>query len=810
MDSVSFVGTRPRLLTAARLGAWFVIGLAGMALVGWSFDLPVLTRFGPGFSPMSVATALCFGISGGALFALTLPADRLPAARPLARAGAVAVLAVASYALAGFVQRWPDAGLFLAPELGRVAPATAINFMLFSGALLSDRWVRGHICAALAGLGLIVSGLDLVRYVLDIGALYRVSSFSAMALPTALAFIALFFGMLAAHPDRSWPRYFVRRDVGGNAGRILAPAVVAIPVAFSFLTVQAIDHGLIAPHFGFAIMAVAASVVFAAIVAVVAALLSRSDAERARTHDALQHEVAEHRHTDAQLRANEELLRLFVESAPAAIAMFDRDMRYLVASRRFRADYGLGDQPLIGRSHYEVFPEMPERWREIHRRCLAGAKEHCEEDPFPRADGGMDWVRWEIEPWHDDSGAIGGIVLMSEVITERKRTESALAESEKKLVQAQKMEAIGNLTGGLAHDFNNLLGVIIGNLDSARPRLVADAEASELVGEALDAAMRGAELTRHLLAFARRQPLQPERVSVNNLVSEMVRLLGRMLGENIEVVLKLGSGIWPVIVDPAQLQSSLANLGANARDAMPRGGLLSIATENRQLDQDYIAGHGYAITPGDFVMIEVSDNGTGMPPEVMSRIFEPFYSTKDRDKGTGLGLSMVYGFMKQSGGHINAYSEVGKGTTFRLYLPRAGGTDAAVAERASGMPATGGDETVLVVEDNPAMRRIVLRQLTSLGYRVLEASCAADALSILAKERVDALFTDIVMPGETNGLELARTALGRMPSLKVLLTSGFPDINIESDENRLAGVRLLSKPYRREDLARMLRDALDA
>jgi len=386
-------------------------------------------------------------------------------------------------------------------------------------------------------------------------------------------------------------------------------------------------------------------------------------------------------------------------------------------------------------------------------------------------------------------------------ISERKQAETHL-------VQAQKMEAIGNLTGGMAHDFNNLLGIIIGNLDLLRDRQSGDPDAHELTGEALDAALRGADLTRRLLAFARRQPLQPERADVNELIAGIVKLLERTLGEQIQITLDLNPDTWPVVVDPAQLESSLTNLATNARDAMPGGGQLIIGTGNRSLDADYASQHA-EVQPGDYALIEVSDSGAGMAPEVATRIFEPFYTTKEPGKGTGLGLSMVFGFIKQSGGHINVYSEVGIGTIFRLYLRRAdAGADAAGAVLPAAPP-RGSGETVLAVEDNASLRRVVVRQLTELGYRVLEAEDVQTALRVLESEPVDLLFTDIVLPGGTSGYELARTALSRWPAIKIVLTSGFPEQKIAGDANA-PNLRLLSKPYRRDELGRILRDVLDS
>lgn len=382
---------------------------------------------------------------------------------------------------------------------------------------------------------------------------------------------------------------------------------------------------------------------------------------------------------------------------------------------------------------------------------------------------------------------------------------------ELQLHQAQKMEAIGNLTGGMAHDFNNLLGIIIGNLDLLRSQRIdrnsMDPDTDQLSGEALDAAMRGADLTRRLLAFARRQPLQPERIDINEHVSGISKLVDRTLGDDILIKLNLGVNVWPVVADPAQLEAALVNIINNARDAMPQGGELRIVTSNQHLDYDYANLHT-DLSPGDYSLIEITDTGTGIPSESLSKIFEPFFTTKEQGKGTGLGLSMVFGFMKQSGGHINVYSEMGHGTTLRLYLPRStAGENIAVT---SPFTRIGGNETVLVVEDNEGLRRIVTRQLEELGYRVLKAHDGASALRLLEREPVDLLFTDIVMPGGWNGHSLAKHAIANWPRLKVLLTSGFPEAKMNGSEEEPIKLRLLTKPYRKDELARTLREILNA
>jgi PAS domain S-box-containing protein len=437
----------------------------------------------------------------------------------------------------------------------------------------------------------------------------------------------------------------------------------------------------------------------------------------------------------------------------------------------------------------------------VRAQLAAGIRPDPMECRIIRPDGSLRHISREWEIIRDDAGDPVQSLCTIQDITERRHTEEQLR-------QAQKMEAIGNLTGGMAHDFNNLLGIIVGNLDLARERIGSDRELSEIVDEALDAAWRGADLTRRLLAFARRQPLRPARVDVNELVADTVRLLRRLLGEDIEISLELAEKVWPVAADPAQLEASLTNLATNARDAMPNGGRLIITSANSHLDADYAAVHA-DVAAGEFVMIGVSDTGIGMSAEIASRIFEPFFTTKEAGKGTGLGLSMVFGFLRQSGGHVNVYSEPGVGTTFRLYLPRLT-TEALPREVAQARPVEpAAGETVLVVEDNPAMRRIALRQLRELGYRVVECDRAAAALELLQREPVDLLFTDLVMPGGLDGIALARMAAERWPMLKIVLTSGFPQARVDGSGELLGELQLLSKPYRKEELAAALRAALE-
>jgi signal transduction histidine kinase/CheY-like chemotaxis protein len=380
--------------------------------------------------------------------------------------------------------------------------------------------------------------------------------------------------------------------------------------------------------------------------------------------------------------------------------------------------------------------------------------------------------------------------------------------TESQVRQAQRMEAIGQLTGGVAHDFNNILTVITGTieiLDDAvkdRPQL---AQITRLIGAA---AARGADLTRHLLAFARRQPLQPRSTDVNALVIDAVRLLRPTLGELIEIESMLAHDPAPALIDPSQLSTAILNLALNARDAMPNGGKLTLETKNIVLDENY-AGMNSEVSPGNYVMIAVSDTGEGIPASLLEKVFEPFFTTKDVGKGSGLGLSMVYGFVKQSNGHVKIYSEEGHGTTVKLYLPQAAGLAHALDADAGMSGIERGDESILIVEDDALVREYVVTQISSLGYDTLAASNAAEALAIIdGPERIDLLFTDVIIPGGMNGRQLAIEALRRRRGLKVLYTSGYTENAIVHHGRLDAGVLLLAKPYLSSDLARMIRTAL--
>jgi signal transduction histidine kinase/CheY-like chemotaxis protein len=404
---------------------------------------------------------------------------------------------------------------------------------------------------------------------------------------------------------------------------------------------------------------------------------------------------------------------------------------------------------------------------------------------------------------------------LEEEVRQRREAEAMVKRFEEKeatesnVQQAQKMEAIGQLTGGVAHDFNNILTVITGTIEILSDAVKDRPHLAQITNLISGAAARGAELTKHLLAFSRRQPLQPRNTDVNALVIDAASLLRPTLGEHIEIESMLAHDSAPALIDPSQLTTAILNLALNARDAMSNGGKLTLETKNVVLDENY-ARLNSEVRPGNYVMIAVSDTGDGIPNNLLEKVFEPFFTTKEAGKGSGLGLSMVYGFVKQSNGHIKIYSEQGHGTSVKLYLPQAtsGGPEEPAGET-GGYAGEHGEQSILIVEDDPLVREYVVAQISRFGFHTLAAGNAAAALALIdGPERIDLLFTDVMLPGGVNGRQLATEAVKRRPELKVLYTSGYAE-NALIHHGRLdAGVLLLPKPYLSADLARMLLTAL--
>ena len=495
-------------------------------------------------------------------------------------------------------------------------------------------------------------------------------------------------------------------------------------------------------------------------------------------------------------------LRASLDSLSQGVAVFDVERRLLHWNECFQVLLALPRAMVRGGTPYAALAE--------HTAAAVNA-EFLESEAQIRhggdlADGPVTYERARADghqlelrrtPMPD-----GGFVLTVSDMTRRAQAEAVLRE-------AQKMQAIGQLTGGIAHDFNNLLTVILGNLEFARAKLEDGSALQIRIERAAWAAQRGATLTSQLLAFARKQPLTPAAIDLAAAMPDLVPLLRRTLGEAIDVRYVETAGLWPAMADAAQLEAAVLNLALNARDAMPGGGRLTIELANKVLDEEYARTHA-EVAPGDYTMVAVSDTGHGMTPEVVARVFEPFFTTKPDNKGTGLGLAMVFGFVKQSGGHVKIYSEPGEGTTVRIYLPRATAAAAAGQRQHAPVELPRGSGTVLVVEDEPAVREITVAILGDLGYRVLQAADGDEGLRVFGARmgEIDLLLTDVVLPGKLRGRELSERVTAIRPDVRVLFMSGYTENSIVHHGRLDDGVQLIGKPFKRDQLARKVAEVL--
>jgi len=494
-----------------------------------------------------------------------------------------------------------------------------------------------------------------------------------------------------------------------------------------------------------------------------------------------------------------------------AIYMLDSEGRVTTWNIGAQRIKGYSAEEIVGQ-HFSRFYIEEDRRAGRDLQALEAAKRvgrYEAEGWRVRRDGSRLWVNAVIYPVRDEAGELIGFVKVTRDITERVRQQDALERGRNAAMQSQKMEAVGQLTGGVAHDFNNLLTSILGTAGLLCGRSDISEEVKSLIAVIIRAAERGASLTQRLLAFSRRQALEPREIDINRLVGGMSELLRRTLGEGVSIETILAGGLWQTFIDTNQLESALLNLAINARDAMPRGGKLTIETGNTYLDDEYAAMNA-EVTAGQYVLVAVTDSGHGMPADVMARAFEPFFTTKAEGQGTGLGLSQVYGFVKQSGGHIKIYSEPGEGTSVKVYLPRYLG-EAKTQEpvQRHEVSSLGGGEKILVVEDDEEVREYLRVALASLGYRTLETHDAVSALELLAQQPdIALLFTDLGLPG-MNGRPLAEQARVRLPGLRVIYTTGYARNAIVHHGLVDHGVNLLPKPFTVEALGRKIRQVLE-
>jgi PAS domain S-box-containing protein len=542
---------------------------------------------------------------------------------------------------------------------------------------------------------------------------------------------------------------------------------------------------------------------------------SATDAHEAATR--LASETAVRQQAEQDLAHSSGQLAVLVDGIQEyAIYMISPEGRVMSWNSGAQRIKGYTAAEILGRD-FSVFYSEADREKGVPEQALQRA---ANEGRFEaegwrrRKDGSEFWASTLLNPIRDNAGRLIGFAKITRDVTERRQAQDLLEQARTRMLQVQKMEAIGQLTGGVAHDFNNLLTVIIGNLQSAERNAESSTPSIARQRRSISAALRGARraatLTQRLLAFSRRQPLDPKPLDINRFIAGEVEFLQRSLGETIEIETVGGGGLWQVEVDLDQLESALLNLAVNARDAMPAGGKLTIETSNSFLDEEYCRANP-EVQPGQYVVVAVTDNGAGMSKEVIDRAFEPFFTTKQVGQGTGLGLSQVYGFIKQSGGHVKIYSEMGQGTTVKIYLPRlqAEGpldigddrTDPAQGERG---------ETILLVEDDDDVRAYLVETLRDLDYGVLSAHDGISGLAYIKQEdtRIDLLLTDVVLPG-MSGRELAHQAQLMRPGLKVLFMTGYSR-NAVVHQGRLdPGVQLIQKPITQDQLAARIRDLLD-
>ncbi len=519
--------------------------------------------------------------------------------------------------------------------------------------------------------------------------------------------------------------------------------------------------------------------------------------------DFLEKKVAQTRKIKEEIEQREELFSLFVKHTPAAVAMCDRNMCYLAYSRRWALDYGLADRDLVGQCHYEVFRDIPAKWKEEHQQCFAGQSIVNEEEVFPRLDGSVDWVRRELHPWRRSDGEIGGLIMFTEVITERKKAEAEKKRVEYQLHQAQKMESIGVLAGGIAHDFNNLLMGIQGrtslmlmDTESSDPHYVQLTKIEEHIQSAT-------ALTKQLLGFARGGKYEVKPSRMNELVLNTADMFGRTKKE-VKLHFKLDDSLWSVEADQPQMEQVLLNLFVNAWQAMPDGGDIYVQTENLELDRRYLKPYG--LEPGKYVKVSVTDTGIGMDEKTMKRVFDPFFTTKEQGRGTGLGLASVYGIMKNHRGFVNAYSEPGNGSTFNLYLPASDKkVENKVNEDVEGM-GDSGPLSILLVDDESIILEVGREILESLGHQVVTTGSGLEAVAKLKENRtgIDLVILDMIMPGMGGG-EVFDQLKEIDAGVRVLLSSGY-SINGQAQDIIDKGcVGFIQKPFTISQLRDKLR-----
>ncbi|HZP85155.1 MAG TPA: PAS domain S-box protein [Chthonomonadaceae bacterium] len=795
--------------TCAR-GAAIIAALVGcLGILGWMFNVPVLKHIRVGLAAIEPDAALAFALSGLTLW-LRCSEQVSPRARRVADVCAFAVLLIGLLTLLEYAaHRDLGIGQLLMSRVagfpgaifpGRMAPSSAVLFVAVGLALflldVEDRRGRRPAQFLLILVGLYALAA-LISYLYSIIAPKQDTLYSSPFWPMALTFDLIALGALCARPERGSIRVVTMDTIGGDVARRLLPAAVAVPPFLCILCYLGFAARWYDAGFGLALLTTLNSAVFTTLIWRTAGTLHQTDAQRRYTefqrnqlNEALQQAHAFHEKV--------------MDSAVFAVAALDLEGRFTLVNRRMAEITGYTVASLIGQPFTMLLPaDSQDQIVENLRRTLEeGTPLYHTETPLLRKDGATVTVAYGWSALFSE-GKIIGIVGTGEDITERKRLEE-------QLFQARKMESVGRLAGGVAHDFNNLLTAILGYTELLEAELPDESRLTNYLHNIRVAGERAAGLTSQLLAFARRQVIEPKLVNLNTLILNLEALLQRLIGEHIQLVMQPAPDLHSVCVDPNQFEQILINLVVNARDAIPiEGGRITVETSNVTLDTEYANQHE-GVTPGEYVMLAVSDTGSGMEEGIRLHIFEPFFTTKEKGRGTGLGLATVYGIVKQAGGHIWLYSEVGTGTTFKIYLPRASEPAEAMVPADSSPAPVYGTETVLVVEDEIAVRTLTTEALRGLGYHVLEAANGTAALQISEEYtgEIALLITDVVMP-QMSGKELAERLLSARPTLKVLYVSGYTENTIVHHGVLEPGIAFLPKPFTLSALSLKVREVLN-
>src|SRR5437868_7387021 len=748
-----------------RLSGRLLITLGTAVLFGWLTNVGLLKTVLPGRIAMKANTAIGFLCAGLALLFLTHLKNR-GIARIGAAVAAALVFTVGLFTLLeyGFhrdlgIDQLLFADLVQPTYPGRMAPITAVNFCLAGLSLLvlsiSEKRVKwSQILSLLSGFSAL---LAIIGYLYGVPLLYGSVAYTSMALHTGVGFLILSAATLHSRPSGGVMQVVSSPYAGGWLARKLLPIAVLIPASLGAVYIRS-SFSLSDVRLALACLIVSQIVLFVVLIWALAFLLNRSEMERASAQKAL--------------RESEELLgqkyRVMFEDAIVGIFQSTPEGQFLSVNPAMAVMFGYDSPQEMVTTINDIPGDLyadPKR-RDDFNGLLEqhGAVQNFDCQVY-RKDGSKMWVSANVRAVRDDGATVRYEGTIAD-ITERKLLQEQLG-------QAQKMEAVGRLAGGVAHDFNNAIGVIIGYSALLKDRVSGDQKSIHFVEEITKAGHRAASLTRQLLAFSRKQVIKPTVLDLNSVVKETENMLRRLLGEDIRMLVVLAPELGRIKADMGQIEQVLMNLAVNASDAMPQGGKLVIETSNAQLDKTSITQHPW-VKPGEYVMLSVSDTGCGMDKETQGHVFEPFYTTKPAGKGTGLGLATVYGIVKQSEGHIWVYSEQGSGTVFKIYLPCA--VKGRPAQLANSRPeaVAAGTETLLLVEDEPAVRRASAEFLRMQGYKILEANDGLDALSV-AKQHpaaIDLLVTDVVMPNMSGG-ELAKELARRIPKMKFLFVSGY-------------------------------------